>query len=344
MKAGELPIIRFLQESNVQFVIPVYQRNYDWTLSECEQLFKDIINVEQADRGTHFIGSIVFIHEGTYSTNEVRELVIIDGQQRLTTINILYVALYRFAKENGLKSEAERLYNLFLVNQYVQLDASKLKLKQTDTNSMAFKAILEGNERGFTTYSNVIENYSFFSSQIDDSNFETLKNGLKRLIFVEISLERDKDDPQRIFESLNSTGLDLSQSDLIRNYILMDLKPKEQQKVFNSIWNPIEENARDLLKQKSLVSDYIRDYLTLKNKKIPNKGKVYQEFKNNYTDKKNEDYMNELESIKALSLHYKMFVNPQTVADSQIRQELEYINRLEINVAYPFLLQVFEDA
>lgn len=343
MKATELPIINFLQTPNVQFVIPVYQRNYDWEIGHCKQLLTDIINVEQENRGTHFIGSIVFIYEGAYSTNEVRELVIIDGQQRLTTINILYVALYRFAKEKGMEKEAEMLYNMYLVNQYVELDSSKLKLKQTDTNSMAFNAILEGNEKGFDTYSNVIENYSYFSSQINDSNFETIKNGLKRLIFVEISLERDKDDPQRIFESLNSTGLDLSQSDLIRNYILMDLQPKEQQKVFNSIWNPIEENARDLIKQKSLVSAYIRDYLTLKSKKIPNKSKVYQEFKNNYTDKKSEDYMNELESIKALSLHYKMFVNPHTVNDSQIRQELEYINRLEINVAYPFLLQVFED-
>ena len=100
MKANELPIINFLQAPNVQFVIPVYQRNYDWTNNECKELFNDIISVETTDRGTHFIGSIVFIHEGTYSTSEVKELVIIDGQQRLTTINILYVALYRFAKEN----------------------------------------------------------------------------------------------------------------------------------------------------------------------------------------------------------------------------------------------------
>lgn len=343
MKATELPIINFLQTPNVQFVIPVYQRNYDWELGHCKQLLEDIISVEKEDRGTHFIGSIVFIHEGAYTTREVRELVIIDGQQRLTTINVLYVALFRFAKNNGLEKEAEMLYNMFLVNQYVQEEDSKLKLKQTDTNSMAFKAIMEGNEKGFASFSNVIENYTFFSSRINAENFEVIRNGLKRLIFVEISLERDKDDPQRIFESLNSTGLDLSQSDLIRNYILMDLKPREQQKVFNTIWNPIEENARDLIKQKSLVSEYIRDYLTLKNKKIPNKSKVYQEFKKNYPNKLDEEYMNELENIKALSLFYKMFINPETVENPKIRKELEYINRLEVNVAYPFLLQVFED-
>jgi len=343
MKANELPIITFLQAVNVQFVIPVYQRNYDWKNSECKELLDDIIAVESEDRGTHFIGSIVFVHEGTYSTNEVKELVIIDGQQRLTTINILYVALYRFAKENGRTQDAERLYNMFLTNQYVQNESSKLKLKQTDTNSVAFKAIMLGTEKSFDHYSNVIENYNYFRSLISEYNFETILRGLNRLIFVEISLERGKDDPQRIFESLNSTGLDLSQSDLIRNFILMDLSPRDQNRIFENIWSPIEENAKDIVKQNSLVSEFIRDYLTLRNKKISNKNKVYAEFKSLYPNKKEEAYHQELENIRSLSVHYKKLINPSTVSDSAIRKELEYINRLEINVAYPFLLQVFED-
>jgi uncharacterized protein with ParB-like and HNH nuclease domain len=343
MKANELQINSFLQAPNVQFVIPVYQRNYDWTHKECKQLLDDIINVEMENRGTHFIGSIVFIHEGTYSTNEVKELVIIDGQQRLTTINILYVALYRFAKENGLQHEADRIYNMFLTNQYVQNETSKLKLKQTDTSSVAFKAILSGAESASMPYSNVIENFNFFSRQISLENFRSILNGLNRLIFVEISLERDKDDPQRIFESLNSTGLDLSQSDLIRNFILMDLPPKEQNKIYESIWSPIEENARDIIKRNSLVSDYIRDYLTLKTKKIPNKRAVYPEFKRQYPDKKSDDFYQELENIKSLSYHFHKFINPEAEHDPNIRKELRYIHRLEVNVAVPFLLQVFED-
>ncbi|MDB9702096.1 DUF4268 domain-containing protein [Flavobacteriales bacterium] len=342
MKANELPIINFLQAPNVQFVIPVYQRNYDWTNNECKELLNDIIAIETKGRATHFIGSIVFIHEGAYSTSEVKELVIIDGQQRLTTINILYVALYRFAKDSDMQQEADMLYNMFLVNQYVEQESSKLKLKQTDSNSLAFKAIMNSTENEFGNYSNVIENFNFFKVEIEKDNFNTILNGLKRLVFVEISLERGKDDPQRIFESLNSTGLDLSQSDLIRNYILMDLDPKNQQKVFNQIWNPIEENARDFSKQKSLVSSYIRDYLTLRNKKIPNKSKVYLEFKKLYA-LKDEDYHQELENIKSLSSHFKKFINPSAVKDQNIRRELEYISRLEINVAFPFLLQVFED-
>src|SRR5690606_24145085 len=188
MKANELQISSFLQKPNVQFVIPVYQRNYDWTETECRQLLKDIIAVETEDRGTHFIGSIVFIHEGVYTTNNLQELVIIDGQQRLTTINILYVALYRFAKENDQTYEADRLYNMFLINQYVADEKSKLKLKQTDENSRAFKAILNGTEKLYDGYSNVIENYNYFRSVISSENFEVILRGLNRLIFVEISL------------------------------------------------------------------------------------------------------------------------------------------------------------
>lgn len=344
MKANELQIVKFLKSPDVQFVIPIYQRNYDWTITECRELLKDIIQVADESRVSHFIGSIVFIHDGVYSTsNEVKELVIIDGQQRLTTINILIAALYRFAKENLPPQESERLYNMFLVNQYVQKEAYKLKLKQTDRNAAAFKAILHGNEKSFDEYSNVKENYNFFRSEIDSETFKTILEGLNRLIFVEISLERGKDDPQRIFESLNSTGLDLSQSDLIRNFILMDLPPAEQDKIFETIWSPIEENAKDLVKKTSLVSDFIRDYLTLRNKKIPNKNKVYQEFKNLFQDKDHGSFQQELEAIKSLSVHYKKLVNPATVKEKQVRKELDYINRLEINVAYPFLLQVFED-
>jgi len=344
MKASELQINNFLQTPNIQFVIPVYQRNYDWSAAECKELLNDIISVETDDRGTHFIGSIVYVYEGAFIINEVKELVIIDGQQRLTTINILYVALYRFAKENNRPQDAERLYNMFLTNQYVQKESSKLKLKQTDSNSLAFKAIMVGTEKEYISFSNVTENYNYFFSAITTDTFDIILRGLNRLIFVEISLERGKDDPQRIFESLNSTGLDLSQSDLIRNFILMDLPAKDQNRVFETIWNPIEENAKDLVKQSSLVSDYIRDYLTLRNKKIPNKNKVYAEFKNLYSNKKDEAYNQELENIKSLSAHYKKFVNPSVVADASIKKELEFLNRLEINVAYPFLLQVFEDA
>src|SRR5690606_11739894 len=153
MQANEQRIVDFLRKSDVQFVIPVYQRNYDWTEIEIKQLLNDIIAVENENRGTHFIGSIVYIHEGIYMTSSVQELVVIDGQQRLTTISILYVALYRFAKENG-KDDTDRLDNSFLINQYARHDANRLKLKQTDKNAIAFKDIFNGNDDQIDKFSN----------------------------------------------------------------------------------------------------------------------------------------------------------------------------------------------
>lgn len=342
MIANQALINKFLKNPDIQFVIPVYQRNYDWKTTECKQLLDDIIAVEKDNRGTHFIGSIVYIHDGLFTASDVNELVIIDGQQRLTTLSILYVALFQFAKANDLKEDIDRLYNRYIINQYAD-EPHKLKLKQTDINSLAYKAIISGSLEHFTEFSNVIENYNYFKDAINESNFQTIVDGLNRLIFVEISLERGKDDPQRIFESLNSTGMELTQSDLIRNYILMDLQPKQQKQLFQTIWSPIEDNAKDKIKNSSLVSDFIRDYITLRNKRIPRKNNVYNEFRSLFDKTNKESFNHELEQIKSLSYHYNKFINPQSVKEFIIRKELDYINRLEINVAYPFLLQVFED-
>ena len=340
MKVFELQITEFLSNTKIQFVVPIYQRNYDWKIAQCEELLNDIL-VAEKNNVTHFVGSIVYIYDGIHGSREVRELVIIDGQQRLTTINILYVALYRFAKENNMPQK-EEIYNVFLTNQYIEDASCKLKLKQTDSNAKAFQAIIDEKEEQLEKYSNVKENFYYFKEKINQDNFNKIFNGLKKLIFVEIALERGKDDPQRIFESLNSTGIDLSQSDLIRNFVLMHLEPEDQNRVYKNIWLPIEENAQFNSGAVSMVSDFMRDYITLQTKNIPNKNKVYYEFKKRY-NKKGENFELELENIKKFSYHYKKIINPETVSDQEIKKELCYISRLKINVAFPFLLQIFED-
>ena len=283
MKATETPLINFLSQTKTQFIIPVYQRNYDWKEEHCRQLFSDIMEVGSNPGNTHFIGSIVFIHEGVYTSSEVRQLVVIDGQQRLTTFSLLYLALHKFALENNMEEKADEIHYTYLINKYVKEESSKLKLKQSDVNAKALKFLSSNNNpEDYPDYSNVIYNYNYFRENINRENFEILHNGLNALLFVEISLERGKDDPQRIFESLNSTGLELSQADLIRNYILMGLAPSEQIRVFENYWEIIESNSKDHGKEESRVSEFIRDYLTYKNKKIPNKNKVYDEFKLRY--------------------------------------------------------------
>jgi len=346
MKATETVFKNFLTQNKTQFVIPVYQRNYDWTTSECKQLLEDIIEVgsKKNSDDTHFIGSIVFIHDGVYTSSDVKQLVIIDGQQRLTTMTLLYLALYRFALDNDMEEKAAEINETILINRFVKEDSSKLKLKQTDVNAKAFRYLMNENKPSdYTEYSRIIDNYNHFFNALDKDNYSTIIEGLNRLLFVEISLERGKDDPQRIFESLNSTGLELSQADLIRNYILMGLEPREQVRVFENYWEIIENNAKIENSQESKVSELIRDYLTLINKKIPNKSKVYEEFKTRFKKRDVDFYQTTLQTIKQYSVIYNKLLNPSNETDVEIQRELRSIKQLEINVSYPFLLPVYDD-
>lgn len=346
MKATETVFKNFLTQNKTQFVIPVYQRNYDWTTAECKQLLEDIIEVgnKTSNDDTHFIGSIVFIHDGVYTSSDVKQLVIIDGQQRLTTMTLLYLALYRFALANDMDEKAAEINETILINRFVKEDSSKLKLKQTDVNAKAFRFLMNDNSPSdYNEYSRIIDNYNFFYNTLNKDNFSIVTEGLNRLLFVEISLERGKDDPQRIFESLNSTGLELSQADLIRNYILMGLEPREQVRIFENYWEIIENNAKIENSQESKVSELIRDYLTLINKKIPNKSKVYEEFKARFKKRDVDFYQNTLQTIKQYSVIYNKLLNPSNETDVEIQRELRSIKQLEINVSYPFLLPVYDD-
>ena len=344
MKATENTLKRFLTQDSVQFVIPIYQRNYDWTENECKQLLNDIKEVAILQNSTHFIGSMVYIHDDVYTTAKIKELSIIDGQQRLTTITLLYVALYQYAHKNGMKNKAEEIYETLLINKFTDKKEEKIKLKQTENNLKALRYLMAGNPpREYHEYSRIIENYIFFSKQINANTFELILKGLELLLFVEVSLERGKDDPQRIFESLNSTGLELTQADLIRNYILMGLPHKQQLDIFTRYWSIIEFNAKEENSQKNKVSDLIRDYLTIKNKKIPNKNKVYEEFKKRYKERDEVFYSTTLQEIKEYSLYYNKLLNPINEKNDIIKEEIEAINKLEVNVAYPFLLSVYKD-
>lgn len=344
MKAIEINLNRFLSQTDTQFIIPVYQRNYDWTQTQCKQLYIDILEAGNNDKLTaHFIGSIVYVHDAVYSAGGIRELTIIDGQQRLTTMTLIYLALYRLAIEMENKSLENRINETYLINKFA-LEEKKLKLRPTDNNDVALKYLLRSdNEEDFNEYSRLIENFNFFKTRITKENYAVVLKGINKLMFVEISLDREKDDSQKIFESLNSTGLELSQADLIRNYILMGLNRKSQNRIYNNYWEIIEKSAKDNTANDSKVSDFIRDYLTLKNSKIPNKNKVYQEFKDKYPITTIEELENNLKPIKKLVKHYNKIINPEIEKDADIRQQLININNLEINVAYPFIMQVYDD-
>ena len=344
MKAGEKKIKDLFSEAKTFFAIPVYQRDYNWQEKHCKQLFEDILNVgKDIDITSHFIGSIVYIHEGVYGIGE-KEFYVIDGQQRMITITLLHIALYHRLKESK-EEYADEIYELYLVNKFSKRDI-KLKLLPPEENLNILNKILEENWEELEDYQdrNIVKNYKFFKeiiSNYSNEEIEYLLAGLDKIIYVDIALEKDKDDPQKIFESLNSTGLDLSQGDLIRNYILMDLEREKQNLVYKNLWLPIENNCKISLGNeiKNYVSDFIRDYLTLKNGKIPSKPKVFEEFKEFY-DKNNDE---QLEDIKNFSEEYSHIIKPNTEKDKDIRKELKNLKVLDQTVINTFLIGILRD-
>jgi len=345
MKATETKIETFMSANKTQFVIPIYQRNYDWTVSECKQLLDDILEVGTDKKiTTHFIGSIVFVHDDVYTASKIKELSIIDGQQRLTTLTLIYLVIYRIARDTKNESLADEINETYLINKFAT-EEEKLKFRPTENHSRALKYLLRGDENEeFPGFSRLFDNFDYLKRQISEENFEIVRDGLSKLIFVEVSLERQKDSPQRIFESLNSTGLNLSQADLIRNYILMGLNRRDQERIYRNYWEIIENSAKDEVTNESRVSDYVRDYLTLVYKKVSTRDKVYNEFKSRYpTTLTIKELEEELKEIKNLVKYYNKLINPKNEADSDIRTELIYINRLKINAAYPFLMKVYDD-
>lgn len=344
MKASETKVEDFLSSNKTQFVIPVYQRNYAWNTSECLQLLNDIIDTGKNDHiNAHFIGSIVYVHDDVYTSSKIKELNIIDGQQRLTTLTLIYLSIFHFAIETNNEELKSEINETYLINKFASGD-DKVKLRTTDNNLDALKFLLRADKNEeYKVFSKIIENFNFFKKNISLDNLKFVRDGLSKLMFVEVSLDREKDDPQRIFESLNSTGLELTQADLIRNYILMGLNHEDQRNIYENFWEIIEKLAKNETTNQSLVSDFIRDFLTLETNTIPNKGKVYNEFKVNYPTTSFENTKNTLQDLKGLVRHYNKLINPQNEQDLDIRTQLEYIQKLEINVSYPFLLKVYDD-
>jgi uncharacterized protein with ParB-like and HNH nuclease domain len=342
MKALQTNLDRFISHPNTQFIIPVYQRNYDWNKNHCKQLFDDILEVGRDDQMiSHFLGSIVFIHDDVYSSSRLKELTVIDGQQRITTITLIYIVLYKLAQKLQDKALETEIQETYLINKFSETE--KLKLRPTENNDKALKFLLNNEGKTFVEYSRLIENFEYLQTRINEENMDVARKGLDKLSFVEISLEREKDNPQRIFESLNSTGLELSQADLIRNYILMGLKRDDQKRIYENFWLPIEKACTVDESNANMVSDFIRHFLTFKNRDIPNKDKVYQAFKKKYDSTDADSFEKALTEIRKYSYYYNKLINPKNEPEKDIRMQITYINKLEITVSYPFLLEVYHD-
>lgn len=330
MKGQPRRLVQFLEGADKRFVIPVYQRNYDWKSDNCIQLYNDLVNVVKGNKETHFFGSVVSYN---YSRNEI---VIIDGQQRITTVSLILIAMVNAMKKEICvpqdSSLCDRIMNEFIVDKY-QKGERKVRLKPFRDDCEAFDRLIYKNEDEYLSSSKVTINYRFFYDKITknrDLTMDELYRAIDSLEIIDIELEPSHgDDPQLIFESLNSTGLDLTESDKIRNFVLMNLLPTIQEKYYDTYWNKIERHCRKEL------DSFVRNYLTIKTSQIPTISGIYLAFKN-YTKG-----INNIEDIlKDMLIYAEAYEKITTfnLGNADINEVAKRLEKLDITVAYPFLM------
>lgn len=330
MKGDSQKLIKFFEGSDKRFCIPLYQRNYDWKEENCRQLFADLVRVHHLGSKSHFFGSIVSC-VADYD-DEVR--LIIDGQQRITTVSLILIAMINAAKAGDLvfdkKDRINFIRNAYLIDEY-QENERKAKLKPIKNDMAAFDALIYKEPEEYINDSNVTKNYRFFYDKIKSCGLklEELLDAIKKLEIINVRLERD-DDPQLIFESLNSTGLDLSESDKIRNYLLMSLSATDQEKAYNSYWNKIEE-ATDYK-----PTMFIRDYLTVKTRKIAKIESLYFDFKQ-YSELSGLSREDIMADMLIYARQYKK-VMKACVADSKLQRKFTQLSYIDSSVHMPFCM------
>ncbi|WP_120875976.1 DUF262 and DUF1524 domain-containing protein [Helicobacter pylori] len=342
MKAGEATLLEFFEQNQTnQFVIPIYQRLYSWGKEQCKQLWDDIIKIGGNDKmNGHFIGSILYVLDGNAHSNN--PLLIIDGQQRLTTITLLFIALRNHSSDEVKRKEIES----YLINSNKDGDKKfRLILSESDRDTL-LSLIDENRRKPNEPSSKIMENFKLFEKWISENTdkLETIFKGLEKLMIVWIALEKGKDDPQLIFESMNSKGIELTQTDLIRNYIVMETEVEKQEDFYNQYWRAMEEDFKQSKKQskkEDLFNKFVRHYLTIKIGKTPNEKRVYEAFKD-YQQKEGieiEDLLKDLQKYCG----YFCQIAFKKEADKDLNKALSFLVDLEMDVIYPLLLELYSD-
>ena len=332
MKGEERYLLNLLEGTKTRFVIPVYQRNYDWKIENCKQLFDDLEDVISEGVESHFFGSIVSKADGPDTR------IVIDGQQRITTSYLLLLALVSKLREGAIASEDDNLADMineeYLIDKWHKSER-KLKLKLIKDDQAAFEALYSADAEKFIQDSNVTQNYIYFCGRIDKTRLtaDQLRDAIERLMIIDIKLDKE-DDAQRIFESLNSTGLDLNEGDKIRNFILMGLDAQMQEEYYEQYWNEIEKNTG------YDVSSFARDWLAAVRRKTPAIKKVYSVFKD-YVKAEAFDTKALLEELLKYSKHYKA-INAADSGNHGLDVVLRRLILLDMSVMNPFTLNLFE--
>ena len=332
MKGTECKFVKYMEGADKRFVIPVYQRNYDWKTENCKQLYDDLVKIIKEHRKSHFFGSLVSVYNPD-GHNE--EFLIIDGQQRLTTVSLLFLAMYNLIDKGIIVSETanlkQRIFEEYLVDKWKPED-TRIKLKPVKNDQKAFGKLFSDSTEHIRE-SNLTVNYDYFYDRIQkqEITIDQLYDAICCLEIINIRLDRD-DNPQLIFESLNSTGLDLSEGDKIRNFILMGLPPKEQEVYYEKYWNKIEVCT------KYDVSAFIRDYLSVKQQVIPQQKKIHTNFKE-FVELGKIETESLLVEMLAYAKRYQILLDGKS-GSAALDACIDRLNRLETTVTRPYFLEV----
>ncbi len=337
MVAEATPLLKFIKDNQKnQLVIPIYQRLYSWEKEQCKELWDDIIKIGGNDKmDGHFIGSILYVLDGiTHSDNA---LLIIDGQQRLTTITLLLTALRDHLNDEVKRKEIEDHY---LINSDKDGD-KKFRLILSESDKDTLLSLIDKNKRKPSDPSlKIVENFKLFEEWVSSNTdkLETIFKGLEKLMIVTIALEKEKDDPQLIFESMNSKGIELTQTDLIRNYIVMETETEKQEGFYNKYWRAMEENFKQ---NKKWFDRFVRHYLTIKTREIPNINKVYVALKR-YQQERGIETEALLQDLQKYCGYFCRIVFKKE-ADKDLNKALGFLVDLERDVIYPLLLELYSD-
>ncbi|WRF69872.1 DUF262 domain-containing protein [Helicobacter pylori] len=346
MRVKESTINDFFALTGTIFSIPVYQRNYTWEEGNCEKLLQDIISIYQ-NKKTHFMGSITYIlHliDDEKSLRKLQEFVIIDGQQRITTIMLLLKAIETKIPNEEVKKEIDGLLNL---------SGQRLRLKPIKSDKEAFDLVMQNRSHELQGVSHIRNNYKFFTKELDNYiskgyRIEEIYGTFLRLKIVAIGLELGEDDPQVVFESINATGVQLKGLDLTRNYLMMGENSDNQNRLYNTYWVPLEDwlGERDL-------NDFIKTYLRIyfEDRFKEGEREVYYTLKAHHRDNFPNDIQGLMSDMREYGRIYQIFLDrdhyflhrgdPQQLANLRLR--IKDLVKIKFGVAKPFVLRCARD-
>ncbi|EQD97503.1 rloF [Helicobacter pylori PZ5024] len=346
MRVKESTINDFFALTGTIFSIPVYQRNYTWEEENCEKLLQDIINISQ-NKKTHFMGSITYIlHsiDDEKSLRQLQEFIIIDGQQRITTLMLLLKAIETKIQNKAIKKEIDNLLNL---------TGQRLRLKPIKSDKEAFDLVMQNRSHELQGVSHIRDNYRFFTKELDKYlkegyRIEEIYGAFLRLKIVAIGLELGEDDPQVVFESINATGVQLKGLDLIRNYLMMGENSDKQKHLYDTYWVPLE----NWLGEKDL-NDFIKTYLRIyfEDRFKEGEREVYYALKAHHRDNFSDDIQGLMSDMREYGRIYQIFLDrdhyflgrgdPQQLANLRLR--IKDLMKIKFGVAKPFILRCARD-